>query len=163
MSHVNKTTIELTINGREHDGLAEPRQSLVEFLRMQGFKGTHVGCEHGSCGACTVLLDGEPVRSCLLFAVQVSGRNVETVDGLAKGDRLHPLQQSFATHGALQCGYCTPGFLMEGVALLRRRPSPTEVEIRDALSANVCRCTGYTPIEAAIRSCLSEGSDEEPY
>jgi carbon-monoxide dehydrogenase small subunit len=137
--------------------------NLADFLRRHlGLTGTHVGCEHGSCGACTVLLDGEPIRSCLVFAVQAAGRHVETVESLADGDVLSPLQQAFARHGALQCGYCTPGFLMEGTALLRRTPPPSEQDIAAALSSNLCRCTGYAPIEQAIRDCLEDQTPDVP-
>jgi len=145
--------IRLWVNGEEVRRAVEPRLLLSDFLRHDlGLGGTHVGCEHGSCGACTVRLEGVPVRSCLLFAVQANGRSVETVEGLASGDgRLHPLQEAFhETHG-LQCGFCTAGFLMTLVSFLEERPEPTEAEIREALSGNICRCTGYQHIVDAVQ------------
>ncbi|HEX2252069.1 MAG TPA: (2Fe-2S)-binding protein [Thermoanaerobaculia bacterium] len=155
--------VRLEVNGARHQREVEPRLLLSDFLRHElGLTGTHVGCEHGVCGACTVLLDGEPVRSCLLLAVQADGRRVTTVEGLAPADAagadgarsphggpLHPLQEAFReTHG-LQCGFCTPGFLMTLVAFLAENPDPSEEEIRHALSGNLCRCTGYQNIVAA--------------
>jgi carbon-monoxide dehydrogenase small subunit len=143
----------LTVNGIQHYRLAEPRLLLSDFLRHElGLTGTHVGCEHGVCGACTVLLDGEPVRSCLLFAVQAEGREITTVEGLAPApDSLHPLQSAFRDAHGLQCGFCTPGILMTMAALLRDRPDPDEREIRDVLSGHLCRCTGYQHIVQAVR------------
>jgi carbon-monoxide dehydrogenase small subunit len=145
--------VEVTVNDTNYDRLAEPRLLLSDFLRHElGLTGTHVGCEHGVCGACTVLLDGEPVRSCLLFAVQADGHEVTTVEGLAPGpDRLHPLQAAFREAHGLQCGFCTPGILMTMAALLRDRQDPAEREIRDALSGHLCRCTGYQHIVEAVR------------
>lgn len=145
--------IRLWVNGEEVRRAVEPRLLLSDFLRHDlGLAGTHVGCEHGSCGACTVRLDGAPVRSCLLFAVQANGRSVETVEGLASGDgRLHPLQEAFHEAHGLQCGFCTAGFLMTIVSFLEERPDPTEVEIREALSGNICRCTGYQHIVDAVK------------
>jgi carbon-monoxide dehydrogenase small subunit len=153
MSGTLEREIRLSVNGEEVRRVVEPRLLLSDFLRHDlGLAGTHVGCEHGSCGACTVRLEGVPVRSCLLFAVQANGRSVETVEGLASGDgRLHPLQEAFhETHG-LQCGFCTAGFLMTLVSFLEERPEPTEAEIREALSGNICRCTGYQHIVDAVQ------------
>ena len=152
------TTISVTINGRVFGGDVEPRTLLSDFIRHQaGLTGTHVGCEHGVCGACTVQLDGEPVRSCLLLAVQANGRSVATVEGLAgPDDELTPLQQAFNEHHALQCGFCTAGFLMSAEALLRRNPQPTEREVREELAGNLCRCTGYEGIVAAVLSLAGD-------
>jgi aerobic-type carbon monoxide dehydrogenase small subunit (CoxS/CutS family) len=149
--------VRLRVNGREHAGTVEVRKSLADFLREDlGLTGTHLGCEHGVCGACTVLLDGEPVRACLMLAVQADGASVETVEGLADGDRLHPLQEAFRAHHALQCGFCTPGILLTAKAFLAERPEPTREEIREMLAGNLCRCTGYhfivEAIEAAARA-----------
>ena len=147
-----KRTLRLTVNGRPHEGSAEPRTSLADFLRDElDLTGTHVGCEHGVCGACTVLLDGEPVRGCLLLAVQADGHEVMTVEGLAGLDRaLHPIQQAFMDKHALQCGFCTPGILLTVYAYLGENPSPSEPEIRELLAGNLCRCTGYQFIVEAV-------------
>jgi aerobic-type carbon monoxide dehydrogenase small subunit (CoxS/CutS family) len=147
-----KRAIRLTVNGQPREGVAEPRTSLADFLRDDlGLTGTHVGCEHGVCGACTVLLDGEPVRSCLLLAVQADGWTVTTVEGLAEPDgTLHPLQQAFQDKHGLQCGFCTPGILLTAHAFLREHPKPSADEIREVLSGNLCRCTGYHFIVDAI-------------
>jgi aerobic carbon-monoxide dehydrogenase small subunit len=147
-----KRTVRVTVNGRAYEGEAEPRASLAEFLRDDlDLTGTHVGCEHGVCGACTVLLDGEPVRSCLMLAVQAEGRRVMTVEGLAGPDgMLHPIQQAFMDKHALQCGFCTPGILVTALAYLREHPSPTDEEIREMLAGNLCRCTGYHFIVLAV-------------
>ena len=144
--------VAVTVNGRRYERQAEPRLLLSDFLRHElGLTGTHVGCEHGVCGACTILLDGEPVRSCLLLAVQVHGREVTTVEGLTREPgTLHPLQQAFWEAHGLQCGFCTPGFLMTLVPFLAENPDPTEAEIRQALSGNLCRCTGYQHIVDAV-------------
>jgi aerobic-type carbon monoxide dehydrogenase small subunit (CoxS/CutS family) len=146
-------TVEVVVNGRPGSGYAEPRLLLSDFLRHRlGLTGTHVGCEHGVCGACTVLVDGEPVRSCLMFAVQADGREIRTVEGLAAEDgTLHPVQQAFHELHGMQCGFCTPGFLISLVALFDERPDADEDELLDALSGNLCRCTGYTNIVAAAR------------
>ncbi|MBX6342442.1 MAG: (2Fe-2S)-binding protein [Thermomicrobiaceae bacterium] len=151
MSERTTRTIRVTVNGVPYERAVEPRRLLVDFLRHDlGLTGTHVGCEHGVCGACTVLVDGEPVRSCLMLAVQADGASVETVEGLAPSvDQLHPIQQAFWEHHGLQCGFCTPGFLMTLTALLREVPDPTEAQLRDALAGNLCRCTGYQNIIAA--------------
>jgi len=150
---LGKRDICITINGREYRGEAEPRKLLVDFIRDDlGLTGTHVGCEHGVCGACTVLLDNEPVRACLMFAVQANGAQLGTVEGLApNATELHPLQQSFWELHGLQCGFCTPGILLTAEALLKENPDPSEEEIRDWISGNLCRCTGYQNIVAAIQ------------
>ena len=143
--------IEVTVNGEIYRERVEPRLTLVDFLRHTlGLTGTHVGCEYGACGCCTVRLEGAAVQSCILFAVQADGHRVETVEGLADGERLHPLQQAFSDHGALQCGFCTPGFLMTAIEFLERNPDPDEDAVRNALSGNLCRCTGYQPIVDAV-------------
>ncbi len=149
-------TLVVTVNGVRHERAVEPRLLLSDFLRHElGLTGTHVGCEHGVCGACTVLMDGEAVRSCLMFAVQVDGHDVTTVEGLSDGsggaDALHPLQAAFREAHGLQCGFCTPGVLMTLVPFLREHPDPDERAIREALSGNLCRCTGYQNIVAAVR------------
>jgi len=144
--------VAVTVNGRRYERTVEPRLLLSDFLRRDlGLTGTHVGCEHGVCGACTVLFDGEPVRSCLLLAVQADGHELATVEGLAPGpDRLHPLQEAFWECHALQCGFCTPGFLMTLVPFLAENPNPSEDDVRHALSGNLCRCTGYQHIVDAV-------------
>jgi aerobic-type carbon monoxide dehydrogenase small subunit (CoxS/CutS family) len=146
--------ISVEINGAPYAGEVEPRTLLSDFIRHQaGLTGTHVGCEHGACGSCTVQLDGEPIRACLMLAVQADGRRLRTVEGLASADEeLTPLQRAFSEHHALQCGFCTPGFLMTAEAFLRRWPNPTEEQIREELAGNLCRCTGYEGIVAAIKA-----------
>ena len=153
-----KNTITLTINGKEYTEKVEPRLLLSDFLRHQlGLTGTHVGCEHGVCGACTIIMDGQPVRSCLLFAIQATGHEIITVEGLASSrDELHPLQQAFWEEHGLQCGFCTPGFLMTLVPFLKENPNPTEAEIREALSGNLCRCTGYQHIVNAVKRAAQQ-------
>jgi aerobic-type carbon monoxide dehydrogenase small subunit (CoxS/CutS family) len=148
----------MTINGREYRGEAEPRKLLVDFIRDDlGLTGTHVGCEHGVCGACTVLLDNEPVRACLMFAVQADGTQLGTVEGLApNATELHPIQQSFWELHGLQCGFCTPGILLTAQALLKENQDPSEEEIRDWISGNLCRCTGYQNIVAAIQDAATK-------
>ena len=144
-------TIQLTVNGRTYERTVEVRMTLADFLRDElNLTGTHLGCEHGICGACTILFDGEAVRSCLLLAVQADGANLMTVEGLAQGDELHPLQRAFHENHALQCGFCTPGFLMTALAFLQDIQNPTEAQVREAISGNICRCTGYAPIVQAI-------------
>ena len=144
--------VRLTVNGEERRGIAEPRLLLVDFLRHElGLTGTHVGCEQGVCGACSIRLDGELVRSCLLFAVQAEGSSIETVEGLAPGEDLHPIQQAYHEQHGLQCGFCTPGLLLATVDLLERNASPSEQEIRDYLAGNICRCTGYVGVVAAVQ------------
>jgi carbon-monoxide dehydrogenase small subunit len=141
----------LTVNGVRHTRDIEPRLLLSDFIRQElGLTGTHVGCEHGVCGACTILFDGEPARSCIMLAVQANGHDLQTVEGLAPAGELSPLQAAFREAHALQCGFCTPGFLMTLTAFLRENPRPTEPEIRNALSANLCRCTGYQHIVEAV-------------
>jgi carbon-monoxide dehydrogenase small subunit len=152
--------IALTVNGERVTGAVEPRQSLADFLREAlALTGTHLGCEHGACGACTVLLDGAAVRSCLVFAVQADGGEVVTVEGLARGDALAPLQRAFRTHHALQCGFCTPGFLVAATALLTENPDPTPDEVRAALSGQICRCTGYVGIVEAVLAAAKEARE----
>ena len=150
--------IKVTVNGEDYEREVEPRMLLADFLRYElGLTGTHVGCEHGVCGACTVILDGDSVRSCLCFAIQTDGAKIETVEGLGTVDNLNPLQQSFQKHHALQCGFCTPGMLMTGVDLLRKYPLATDEQIREGLSGNLCRCTGYEHIVQAIRWVVEDG------
>ena len=150
--------IKVTVNGEDYEREVEPRMLLADFLRHElGLTGTHVGCEQGVCGACTVILDGDSVRSCLCFAIQTDGAKIETVEGLGTVDNLNPLQQSFQKHHALQCGFCTPGMLMTGVDLLRKYPLATDEQIREGLSGNLCRCTGYEHIVQAIRWVVEHG------
>jgi aerobic-type carbon monoxide dehydrogenase small subunit (CoxS/CutS family) len=149
--------ISVELNGRTHEGEVEPRTLLSDFIRHQaGLTGTKVGCEHGVCGACTVQLDGVAIRSCLMLAVQASGRSILTVEGLAAGPDLHPLQRAFTEHHALQCGFCTAGFLIAAEAFLREHPDPSGEEIRAALAGNLCRCTGYEGIVDAVASAARE-------
>ncbi len=149
----DRVPLHLVVNGTARACEVEARWLLSDVLRDHlGLTGTHVGCEHGACGACTVLVDGEPVRSCLMFAVQADGHDVTTVEGLATGETLTPLQESFRQAHGLQCGFCTPGILMSMTAFLRDHPTPTEAEIREALSGHLCRCTGYTNIVRAVAS-----------
>ncbi len=149
----SRMTVRFTVNGEAVERTVEVRKTLADFLREDlGLTGTHLGCEHGVCGACTVLLNGEPVRSCLLFAAQAAGAQIETVESLASGEALHPLQAAFREHHGLQCGFCTPGFLMSAVALLRDHPQPTDEQIRETLGGHLCRCTGYQGIVEAVRA-----------
>src|SRR6476661_3318207 len=146
-----KQLVQIKVNGRDREAQVEPRLLLVHFIRgIPGLTGTHVGCDTTHCGACTVLLDGKTVKSCTLFAVQADGRSVATVEGLELGGELHAVQKAFKEEHALQCGFCTPGMMMSAVALLERNPSPSELEIRQAISGNLCRCTGYVNIVKAI-------------
>jgi carbon-monoxide dehydrogenase small subunit len=146
----------VTVNGEARSAEVEPRLLLVHFLRQTlGLTGTHVGCDTTGCGACTVLLDGTPVKSCTVLAVQAQGRNVETVEGLARGGELHPIQQAFHEEHGLQCGFCTPGMMLTATALLADNPDPSEQEIRWALSGNICRCTGYQNIVKAVQSAAA--------
>jgi len=150
---MNERAIRVTVNARSYERTVEVRKTLADFLRDDlELTGTHLGCEHGVCGACTVIVDGAAVRSCLLFAAQVNGREIQTVEGLADGDRLNPLQEAFREHHGLQCGFCTPGFLMTLTCFLRECPDPSEAQIREAISGNLCRCTGYKNIVAAARA-----------
>ncbi|MDT7898819.1 MAG: hypothetical protein YPKNTGVA_002752 [Candidatus Fervidibacter sp.] len=144
--------ISVTVNGRRYSHEVEPRLLLVHYLRdVLGLTGTHIGCETGVCGACTVLLNGQAVKSCMLFAVQVDGQEITTIEGLASDGQLHPVQQGFWEKHGLQCGYCTPGMILAAVQLLQRNPNPTEEEIRHALVGNLCRCTGYQQIMEAVQ------------
>jgi carbon-monoxide dehydrogenase small subunit len=157
---MRERTIRVTVNGRVHERTVEARKTLADFLRDDlELTGTHLGCEHGVCGACTVIVDGAAVRSCLLFAVQMHGKEIQTVESLADGDRLNPLQEAFWEHHGLQCGFCTPGFLMTLACFLREHPDPSEAEIREAIAGNLCRCTGYknivTAAQAAARKLAS--------
>jgi carbon-monoxide dehydrogenase small subunit len=155
--------IELVVNGTPRQANADVRVTLADFLRQElGLTGTHLGCEHGVCGACTVLFDGAAVRSCLMFAVQARGHEVVTVEGLADGDDLHPVQQAFWESHAFQCGFCTPGFVMTTAALLSENPTPDEDEIRDTLSGNICRCTGYQSIIDGVRRAADELAVRRP-
>jgi carbon-monoxide dehydrogenase small subunit len=151
------TEIVLNVNGRDYEIGVEPRKTLVDAIREDcGQTGTHIGCEHGICGACTVIVEGEPVRSCLMFAVQADGKRIRTVEGLAKGDTLHPMQNAFMEHHALQCGFCTPGFLMLAVGVLEREPDISDGDLVDVLSSNLCRCTGYQNIIKAVRAAARD-------
>jgi len=153
-------TIRVTVNGTLYERTVEPRLLLSDFLRHTlGLTGTHVGCEHGVCGACTVLVDGDSMRSCLMFAVQLDGCRIETVESLGTLTQLNPLQEAFREHHALQCGFCTPGILMTATDLLRKYPLATDDEIREGLSGNLCRCTGYEHIVRAIRAVVNAGKE----
>ena len=153
----DKTALTLTINGRDHAIADEARRTLADAIREDcGQTGTHIGCEHGICGACTVIVDGEPVRSCLMFAVQAENKKIRTVEGLADGDTLHVMQQAFMDHHGLQCGFCTPGFLMLAVGVLEREPDISDDDLLDVLSSNLCRCTGYQNIIKAVRAAAKE-------
>jgi carbon-monoxide dehydrogenase small subunit len=146
-------TVRLTVNGAPREGQCEPRKLLVDFLREDlGLTGTHVGCEHGICGACTILVNGEAARSCIMLAVQAEGSEIVTVEGLARDGRLHPLQEAFREHHGLQCGFCTPGMLLAALDFLSVHPDPTESQIREGLSAVLCRCTGYQGIVNAVKA-----------
>jgi len=149
----NSCPIQFTINGEAHSGEAEARMLLVDYLRIEmGLTGTHIGCEHGVCGACTIIVDGKAMRSCLMFAVQANGRDLKTVEGLAPSeDEMHPIQEAFREAHGLQCGFCTPGMLMTLEPFLQKNPNPSEGEIREALSGNLCRCTGYQHIVDATQ------------
>ncbi|MEE8462175.1 MAG: (2Fe-2S)-binding protein [Acidobacteriota bacterium] len=144
-------SVEITVNGQTYNKQVEPRRLLSDFLREDlDLRGTHVGCEHGICGACTVLMNGHTVRSCLMFAVQANGEEITTIEGLATNGELHPLQEAFWENHGLQCGFCTPGFLLSACELLERNPDPTEEEVRVGLSGNMCRCTGYQHIVESV-------------
>lgn len=162
MQQEEKLSVNLHVNGRHHRLDVAPRWTLADVLRHQiGLIGTHIGCEQGVCGACTVLMDGEPVRSCLTFATQAEGHAITTVEGITPDDGLSPLQKAFRDHHALQCGYCTPGMLLTATALLERDPHPDEETIREALTGNLCRCTGYQFIVDAVMAARVEGRDAE--
>ncbi|MBS0248445.1 MAG: (2Fe-2S)-binding protein [Proteobacteria bacterium] len=153
----DKTAITLNINGKDYAIEVEPRRTLADAIREDcGQTGTHIGCEHGVCGACTVIVDGAPVRSCLMFAAQADGKTIRTVEGLADGDRLHPMQQAFMDNHGLQCGFCTPGFLMLAVGVLEREPNISDEDLIDVLSSNLCRCTGYQNIIKSVRAAAQE-------
>ena len=159
-----KRVVAVTINGERQDLALEPYRSLLDVLRNEvGLTGTKKGCDVGDCGACTVLLDGKPVNSCLVLGVEVAGCDVVTIEGLQSGpERLHPLQEAFMQHGAAQCGFCTPGFIMMAKALLDENPAPTEDEIRFGIAGNICRCTGYTKIVTAIQAAANELAEAKP-
>jgi carbon-monoxide dehydrogenase small subunit len=147
----------LRVNGKDYSVRVPARRSLADALRDDcGLTGTHLGCEHGVCGACTVLVDGKPIRSCLMFAVQAKGAQIRTVEGLAQDEKLHPLQQAFWEHHGLQCGFCTPGFLMLAAGVLEAEPNISDEELRHVLSSNLCRCTGYQNILKAVRAAAAE-------
>jgi carbon-monoxide dehydrogenase small subunit len=152
-----KHEVVLSVNDRRHELIVEPRKTLADALREDcRLPGTHIGCEHGMCGACTVVVDGEPVRSCLMFAVQCEGVEIRTVEGLGGPEGLHPVQAAFKRHHGLQCGFCTPGFLMLAVAVLERDPQISDEDLMTALASNICRCTGYQTIVAAVRDAARE-------
>lgn len=158
-----KRDITLKVNGMAYPVRVEPRRTLADAIREDcGLTGTHLGCEHGVCGACTILYDGMPVRSCLMFAVQADGHELRTVEGLANGAELHPVQRAFMEHHGLQCGYCTPGFLMLATGVIEANPAITDEELGEVLSSNLCRCTGYQNIVKAVRAAAAEmrGSNE---
>lgn len=149
--------VTLSVNGQDYPLRLEPRRTLLDAIREEcGLTGTHMGCEHGVCGACTVLLDDQPIRACLMFAVQAAGMAIRTVEGLAAGDALNPVQRAFIAHHGVQCGFCTPGFLMLATGILAREPNISDKELREALSSNLCRCTGYQNIVAAVHAALAE-------
>ena len=153
----DKKDITLSINGRDHKVSVDPRWTLADVIRDHcGQTGTHLGCEHGICGACTVLVDDAPVRSCLMFGIQADGKEIRTVEGLADGDEYHPLQKAFMENPALQCGYCTPGFLMLATGILEAQPDISDDDLNEVLSSNLCRCTGYANIIKAVRAARDE-------
>jgi len=157
MDSGENATVRLTVNGASREGRCPPRKLLVDFLREDlGLTGTHVGCEHGICGACTILVNGEAARSCLMLAVQAEGAELTTVEGLMRDGKLHPLQEAFREHHGLQCGFCTPGMLLTALDFLRVNPEPTEAEIREGISAVLCRCTGYQGIIKAVAAAAAE-------
>ncbi|WP_158171109.1 (2Fe-2S)-binding protein [Rhodococcus sp. JT-3] len=159
----NRLIIELTVNGRHHELIVDPRRTLVDALRHDlALTGTHVGCEHGVCGACTVLVDGKPARSCLMFAVQAEGKQIRTVESLAEDGQLSDLQQAFSEHHGLQCGFCTPGFLMLAEGYLAEHPDPSREEVREMVSSNYCRCTGYHTIIDSISACAARRCGTQP-
>lgn len=154
-----KRLISLTVNGEEHQVVVEPRTTLLEVLRdALGLTGAKEGCSLGNCGACTVLLHGKPVLSCLLLAVEAQGKEIVTIEGLAEGGRLHPIQEAFVEHGAVQCGFCIPGMILSAKALLDENPDPTEEEVKEAISGNLCRCTGYS---SAVKAILAAAKAKE--
>lgn len=154
---IKQRTIRLKVNGEHHEALVEPRRLLSDFLREDlNINGVHVGCEHGSCGACTIILDGELVRSCLTLAVQADGADILTVEGLAKDGQLHPVQEAFYENHGAQCGFCTPGQVLTAYSLLNRNPNPSEDEIRDAMAGHLCRCTGYYSIVESVKAATAK-------
>ncbi len=158
MKEMKKTAMTLTVNKETYDVAANPNRTLLEVLRDDlHLTGTKESCGEGVCGSCTVLLDGRPVRSCLTLAVAVEGREITTIEGLSEGEKLHPVQEAFVNHHAIQCGFCSPGMILTAYALLQENPNPTEEEIRRAISGNVCRCTGYAKIVEAVKSLAGEG------
>ncbi len=155
-------TIRVCVNGIDYERVVESRLLLSDFLRESvGLTGTHVGCEHGICGCCTVMVDGLTVRSCLMFAIQADGAEVTTIEGLADGGKLHPLQEAFWEHHGLQCGFCTPGMLFSALELLNENPRPTDQEIREGISGTICRCTGYYQIVQAVKAAAKKMTHEE--
>ena len=153
------TTVTMTVNGRQVSGDVEPRMLLVEFIRYNlGLTGTHIGCDTSQCGCCVVHLDGQAVKSCTMLAVQAEGTTVTTIEGLAQGGRLHPVQEAFREHHGLQCGFCTPGMIMTAVDMLKRIPNPTEEQVRENLEGNLCRCTGYHNIVKAIMAAAGSSA-----
>ncbi len=153
--------VNVTVNGTAYSKDAEPRLLLVDFIRTNlGLTGTHIGCDTTSCGACTVLLDGKPVKSCTIFAVQANGSSIKTVEGLKQNGALHPIQEAFKEHHGLQCGFCTPGMMLVGSALIEQNPNPTDDEVRWAISGNLCRCTGYINIVSAIQAAGAAGQPQ---
>jgi carbon-monoxide dehydrogenase small subunit len=158
----NRVPITVTVNGQRHVGEVEPRQLLVHFLRESlGLTGTHVGCDTSNCGACTVHLNGDAVKSCTVLAVQADGEHVTTIEGIGSEGDLHPMQEAFWEHHGLQCGYCTPGMIMAGADLIAKNPDPSETEVREALAGNLCRCTGYHNIVKAVLSAAKATSGQE--
>ncbi len=158
-----KRLIQITVNGKRYEKAVSPNQTLVDFLRYElGLTGTKKGCELGDCGSCTVLLNGKPVNSCLVLAVQAHGKEVETIEGLATGEGLHPLQEAFVEKGAIQCGFCTPGMIMSAKYLLEQNPHPDQLQIRKAISGNLCRCTGYQKIIEAIAAASEKVKGDSP-
>ena len=158
MKEMKKTAITLNVNNETSDVVVNPNRTLLEVLRDDlHLTGTKEGCGEGVCGSCTVLVDGEPVRSCLTLAVAVEGKKITTIEGLREGEKLHPVQEAFVNHHAIQCGFCSPGMILTSYALLAENPNPTEKEIRRAISGNVCRCTGYAKIVEAVKSLAEEG------
>ena len=155
----NKVDISLNINSQRYDVSVESRQTLADVIRQDcRLSGTHIGCEQGVCGSCTVVVDGDPVRSCLMFAVQAEGKKIKTIEGLATAEKLHPIQEAFSENHALQCGFCTPGFIMLIEAYLEKNPEPNDDEIIDILSSNLCRCTGYQNIIKALKQIVADKS-----
>lgn len=156
-------TIRLCVNGKPYQTTVEPRMTLVDLLRGElGLTGTHVGCEHGVCGACTILWNGRAVRSCIMLAVQADGAEITTIEGLSDGAELHPIQQAFLEEHGLQCGFCTPGFILSIKEMLDRNPDPSDEEVMDVLGGQICRCTGYQSILAAVRSAVRKVAEAKP-